>query len=401
MKDNNEYYDHCAGLLRTMFMNEAQRRNTRLPVSLEAKSALEQPSAWKLKGFVAVLRHADRTPKQKFKFSFKSQPFVDLLKGYKMEVILRNEQLALVLQATETAIEKKCEDSEKLTLLKTALLKKKDLSGTKVQIKPTFSADGEKLEKLQLILKWGGEFTHAALYQSKDLGENLRKDLMLMNRDILNDVKIFSSSERRVSASAEIFIAAFLNTEKVAEGTVEIRKDLLDDSNAAKDEMDKVKKKLKNLLRQGSKAPPQFAWPRDQPEPSVVMQKVIELMNYHRKVMKGNFKRLGAAVGKIQSRWCCAENPPLFQERWEKLFVEFCDLEKVDPSKISELYDTMKYDALHNRQFLEAIFTSDYEIKSNQPNGSPKESADKPIVKSPMALPKLRELYRLAKVLFE
>lgn len=91
------------------------------------------------------------------------------------------------------------DEPEKLTLLKEVLTKKMTFGGTKVQIKPSFK--DSHLDKLQLILKWGGEFTHSALYQSKDLGENMRKDIILINKECLDDVKVFTSSERRVSAS--------------------------------------------------------------------------------------------------------------------------------------------------------------------------------------------------------
>ena len=104
-----------------------------------------------------------------------------------------------VLEAVDEAFAEGVDELDKLKLLKEVLTKKMTFSGTKVQIKPNFK-DG-KFEKLQLILKWGGEFTHSALHQSKDLGENMRKDIILINKECLDDVKVFTASERRVSAS--------------------------------------------------------------------------------------------------------------------------------------------------------------------------------------------------------
>ncbi|EAW12097.1 inositol polyphosphate kinase VIP1 [Aspergillus clavatus NRRL 1] len=421
--------------------NTKSPKSTGLPVE---KSSVPPPPpaskhSWKLKGMVAVIRHADRTPKQKFKFTFHSQPFIDLLKGHQEEVVIKGQAaLASVSDAVRIAMEQKLEDMDKLKLLRTSLEKKGGWPGTKVQIKPMFRKRTEEeldtpdpqhqlieasqvepasnvpiedrrpgrsptrsdsisgttfsrfsavendliIDKLQLVIKWGGEPTHAARYQSQDLGLNMRDDLKLMNKEALNNVRIFTSSERRVSTSAQIWACSFLDQKELPDDFIQVRKDLLDDSNAAKDVMDKVKKKLKLLLREGS-APSQFTWPKDNiPEPSVVLATVVELMKFHRDVMRYNFQKLdnsphrqsaalviddvafsntgqrgdNPTLSSIQGRWCTGEDPMLFKERWEKLFAEFCDTEKVDPSKLSELYDSMKFDALHNRHFLEWVF---------------------------------------------
>ncbi|RLV90823.1 Inositol hexakisphosphate and diphosphoinositol-pentakisphosphate kinase [Spathaspora sp. JA1] len=369
VKDNNEYYDQCSKILRDLFI-EAKKSRDLLKITIPPSTKLlhksqfeEKEQKWRFKGMVNIIRHADRTPKQKFKYSFKNQLFISLLKGHVEEVIIRAvPDLQVVLTTVKLAIEKQLEDLTKLNQLSNALEKKMNFPGTKIQIKPTLNKQNpEVVDKVQLILKWGGEPTHSATHQAIDVGEQLRQNIKLLNRDALKDIKVYTSSERRVITSAQYSTMALLGldpeTETLADDFLIVRKDLLDDSNAAKDLMDKVKKKLKPLLRQGAEAPPQFTWPPKMPQPFEVIKRVVELMNFHHQIMNYNFETKD--VESFQPNWCCGEDPWLFKERWDKLFQEFITVEKTHPSKISELYDTMKYDALHNRLFLQKVFSFD------------------------------------------
>ncbi|KAG8954007.1 hypothetical protein FRC04_000991 [Tulasnella sp. 424] len=536
VKGNESYYDRVSDILAELCF-KVSVTPTRRTIAQELLQAYNNPSSqassprmisgditpttnsaapesgagsgsWMLKANVTVFRHADRTPKQKLKYSFPvsepwAQPFIKLLNGATEEIFLRDrEQLNLIVEAIEEAKQiiathgsvqhaelnghsvstSAQEDLAKLAQLSAALEKKIDLPGTKAQLKPTYrkvkpsivrgvteggtvslngdlatsitqtgegppgavldpsgqvkgglgvavqtstgpgTTGGKRLEKFQLVFKWGGEFTHAARYQSRDLGENLRKDISILNKEMLHNVQIFTSSERRVVASAEIFAAALLDNmmprnvghlnppgsplplphtppsrsarssetgsamDKPAVPCYKliVRKDLLDDSNAAKDLMDEVKKRLKTLLRNGeSERRPELTWPKNMnAEPAQVVQEVIQLMSSFRTTMRKNFETLD--VDKIQERWCCGDDPFLFKERWEKLFDDFCDVkqEKFDPSRVSELYDALKFSALHHRTFLFAIFSE---------NGGKVDLNDR----------RLHELYARAKALFD
>ncbi|KII94765.1 hypothetical protein PLICRDRAFT_660117 [Plicaturopsis crispa FD-325 SS-3] len=426
VKGNDSYYDKAAEILAELCVRLSSSPDRPLPI---AETASQEAPTWLLKANVTVLRHADRTPKQKLKFNFPigetwTQPFVALLKGEKEEIILREkEQLSYIAAAVEESKELGAsgEDLAKLIQLNTALISKIDMPGTKAQLKPVYSkrqaGQVRRLTKLTLVFKWGGEFTHSARYQSRDLGETFKKDISIMNKEVLNNVKIYTSSERRVIASAEIFAAALLDPQhgyskpsstpssRSSRSSIDggssfstksppqapphqliVRKDLLDDSNAAKDLMDDVKKRLKILLRPGEpEKRPELTWPKSMnKEPVEVVKEVIELLSSFRVIMNHNFENMD--VEKIQERWCCGDEPWLFRERWEKLFEDFCDVEqkKFDPSRVSELYDTIKYCALHHRTFLFAIFNEGGRKDHSLPQDR-----------------KLHELYGRAKALFD
>jgi len=138
-------------------------------LSMSQQGTTPDGPSWTLKANVTVFRHADRTPKQKLKYNFPIsepwvQPFVRLLNGEREEVILRErDQLEAIALAVEEARSLGASGDElvKLSQLNNALFRKIDFPGTKAQLKPGYKKSRNpgtrKLEKLVLVLKWGGE----------------------------------------------------------------------------------------------------------------------------------------------------------------------------------------------------------------------------------------------------
>jgi hypothetical protein len=367
VKGNEGYLEKCAAILRDTFNRATVSKRNSLGWRYEPfPSATE--GQWRLKCCASVFRHGDRMPKQKLKLTVRHAAFFELLpEDYAGEdVIIRDRQLLIKAFGISERVLKESdtddEDGPKLKQLVEVLGKKMRVPGTKLQLRKIVKGAAPSM---LLIVKWGGEYTHAGRHHSKDLGENMRKELTILNRSLLDDVKIYCSVERRVLATADVFAKAFLGSAEVAPDVITVLKEALDDSFVSKDDIYAVKRRIGERLMDPDK---RIEEEDKDLAPELLLIKLKECLTLHRKVMRDRSNLETVDLEGLQPRWCCSDSPALFRERWERHFADVLDgpTDWFDPSKISDLYDSLKFDALHHRNVLEALFVDPDDEASRQ-----------------------------------
>ncbi|XP_055861728.1 inositol hexakisphosphate and diphosphoinositol-pentakisphosphate kinase 2-like isoform X6 [Biomphalaria glabrata] len=314
VKTSSKYYDDCAKILGTLVMR-ACCPQLHIPYPLctapEDIPVVQTTSGsmMELRCVIAVIRHGDRTPKQKMKMEVKNKKFFDLFEkygGYKTGhlKLKKPKQLQEVLDIVRDLLaEGHCntdpevaEKKAKLNQLKLVLEMYGHFSGInrKVQLKyqPTgrpkkssseegsVLADHETLDladdsprdpSLVLILKWGGELTPAGRVQAENLGKAFRTlypggqggqfeapglGFLRLHSTFRHDLKIYASDEGRVQMTAAAFTKGLLALEgELTPIVVQMVKSantngLLDgESNTSKYQI-VVKEKLKDIFNQ-------------------------------------------------------------------------------------------------------------------------------------------------------
>ncbi|XP_065076619.1 inositol hexakisphosphate and diphosphoinositol-pentakisphosphate kinase 2-like isoform X19 [Ochlerotatus camptorhynchus] len=268
VKNSNKYYDDSAKILGNMILRELAPT---LHIPWSVPFQLDDPpivpttfgKMMELRCVTAIIRHGDRTPKQKMKVEVRHQKFFEIFEkydGYKYGHIKlkRPKQLQEILDIARSLlseIQTKAADSEieekqsKLEQLKSVLEMYGHFSGInrKVQMKyqpkgrprgsssddgKHHSIDAPKEPSLVLILKWGGELTPAGRIQAEELGRIFRcmypggqsRDgkeapgaqglgLLRLHSTFRHDLKIYASDEGRVQMTAAAFAKGLLALE--------------------------------------------------------------------------------------------------------------------------------------------------------------------------------------------
>ncbi|XP_071070254.1 inositol hexakisphosphate and diphosphoinositol-pentakisphosphate kinase 1 isoform X3 [Dasypus novemcinctus] len=411
VKNSMKYYDDCAKILGNTIMRElAPQFQIPWSIPTEAEDIPIVPTTsgtmMELRCVIAIIRHGDRTPKQKMKMEVTHPRFFALFEkhgGYKTGKLKlkRPEQLQEVLDLTRlllAELEKEPggeieEKTGKLEQLKSVLEMYGHFSGINRKVQLTYYPHGVKASNegqdpqgealtpsLLLVLKWGGELTPAGRVQAEELGRAFRCmypggqgdyagfpgcGLLRLHSTFRHDLKIYASDEGRVQMTAAAFAKGLLALEgELTPILVQMVKSanmngLLDsDGDSLSSCQHRVKARLHHILQQdapfGSEDYDQLA-----PTGSTSLLNSMAIIQNPVKVCDQVFSLIENLTHQIWERiqdpksldlqLYHSETLELMLQRWSKLERDFRQKSgRYDISKIPDIYDCVKYDVQHN-----------------------------------------------------
>ncbi|XP_039442619.1 inositol hexakisphosphate and diphosphoinositol-pentakisphosphate kinase isoform X8 [Culex pipiens pallens] len=419
VKNSNKYYDDSAKILGNMILRELAPT---LHIPWSVPFQLDDPpivpttfgKMMELRCVTAIIRHGDRTPKQKMKVEVRHPKFFEIFEkydGYKYGHIKlkRPKQLQEILDIARSLlaeIQTKAADSEieekqsKLEQLKSVLEMYGHFSGInrKVQMKyqpkgrPRGSSsddDAPKEPSLVLILKWGGELTPAGRIQAEELGRIFRcmypggqsrgdgkeglgaqgLGLLRLHSTFRHDLKIYASDEGRVQMTAAAFAKGLLALEgELTPILVQMVKSantngLLDNDCDSSKYQNMAKSRLHELMqidRDFTVEDRAAINPGNAISINLAMDFVknpVKCCAHVHSLIQSLLTVVGVKRDDPKTRDAVlyhGETWELMGRRWGKIEKDFCTKNKnFDISKIPDIYDCIKYDLQHNQHTLQ------------------------------------------------
>ncbi|XP_057577918.1 inositol hexakisphosphate and diphosphoinositol-pentakisphosphate kinase 1 isoform X1 [Hippopotamus amphibius kiboko] len=411
VKNSMKYYDDCAKILGNTIMRElAPQFQIPWSIPTEAEDIPIVPTTsgtmMELRCVIAIIRHGDRTPKQKMKMEVTHPRFFSLFEkhgGYKTGKLKlkRPEQLQEVLDITRlllAELEKEPggeieEKTGKLEQLKSVLEMYGHFSGINRKVQLTYYPHGVKASNegqdpqgealapsLLLVLKWGGELTPAGRVQAEELGRAFRCmypggqgdyagfpgcGLLRLHSTFRHDLKIYASDEGRVQMTAAAFAKGLLALEgELTPILVQMVKSanmngLLDsDGDSLSSCQHRVKARLHHILQQDAPFGPED-YDQLAPTGSTSLLNSMAIIQNPVKVCDQVFALIENLTHQIRERMqdpksvdlqlYHSETLELMLQRWSKLERDFRQKSgRYDISKIPDIYDCVKYDVQHN-----------------------------------------------------
>nr|XP_022292485.1 inositol hexakisphosphate and diphosphoinositol-pentakisphosphate kinase 2-like isoform X2 [Crassostrea virginica] len=415
VKNSTKYYDDCAKILGTMIMRALAPQ---LHIPWVLGSAPEDipvvpttsGSMMELRCVTAVIRHGDRTPKQKMKMEVKHRKFFELFEKYdgyrKGHLKLKKpKQLQEVLDIARfllTENEKSsdpevCEKKAKLQQLKLVLEMYGHFSGINRKVQLKYQPFGHRKSKrsssedddvphppsLLLIVKWGGELTPAGKVQAEELGKAFRTlypggqgqfetpglGFLRLHSTFRHDLKIYASDEGRVQMTAAAFTKGLLALEgELPPILVQMVKSantngLLDKQGETSKYQQVVKERLTQMLNEDSDFDEED-YNKLAPTNSESLVKALDFIKNPRKLCEHVYsmvKELTAKIRLLKLEHRTRDLKLYHGESWELLIRRWAKLEKdfkmkdgrFDVSKIPDIYDCIKYDLQHNQKTIQ------------------------------------------------